>query len=807
MNLAFDLKYASRLLRKSWGYALLCAGVVTLSLGLSIWAWVLSEDQMLRPLGLPDSETWYNVQITADATTPPQPVSVDAYTYQQLLGNNRSADHLGAYASKRVVLSEGQASTNLRAALISPRLVANVAPLRGRTFQEADAQPGAPAMAIISFDTWQNYFAADPAIIGKTARMDSAPVQIIGVMPKEFYAFADFELWLPLRMTPLARPGDSTLILSPFVVPKGRNLQAVLNEMKSVVTRVNKDYPDLFNPGRHVLLIPGHRMFSSNGTPILVMMMCIAASVLLLGGVNISFVFLARLLERSRELALRTAVGSSRARLLTQCLLETALIVLVGLAAGYGLAAAAIRWVAHGRDAFAQTLAGGRFPAMTALKPGHFITGVCFAIVIWLVSTLFPAWRISRQDAAAVLAGSGKGSSTGSGGRNRGASMLVGLQVTVSCFVLVVCATMMLAVREEVSKPTGLDSARVLVTTSPTVLSARFSEPAQRLQYWEQLTAAIESRMPGVGVAFASAPPTRPAKVPALIETQQGAEKRGAFTLPVAVVSENYFELLGLKRRSGRLFDRTDNDGSLDVAVVDEKLAARYWPGQDVIGKRVRLNPSDNGPWLTIVGVVSAVGSSPYAKDKVGLVYQPLRQAAPSGFHLLARLPGTAADSRTALRAAAFAVDRDLPLNNLQMLDDYLAALEASYRDMIPVLTVIAFITALIAASGLFGLISRSVAQRTQEVGIRRALGATPWRATSIFLRQGAWYLSTAFVGVALAIMLLPPLSQVITNVLNYSVPVAVGVVFFMGLVIFVASYLPSRRAVALEPGDALRYE
>lgn len=807
MNLAFDLKHASRLLRKSWGYSLLCAGVVTLSVGLTIWAWVISQDQMLRPLGLPDSGDWYSVQIAADATAPPRSISVDAYTYQELIASSRAADHLGAYANKRVVLSEGQASTNLRAAVISPRLLAKVVPLRGRTFHESDAQPGAPATAIISFDTWQNYFAADPAIIGKTARMDAAPVQIIGVMRKEFYALADFELWLPLRMEPLARPGDSKMILSPFVVPQeGRNLHAVLNEMRSVVDRVNKDYPDLFNPGRHVLLIPGHRMFSSNGTPILVMMICISAAVLLLGAVNISFVFLARLLDRSRELAMRTAVGSSRARLLGQCLLETSLIVLVGLAVGYGLASLGVRWVEWDRNAWAQTLAIGRFPAVTALQVGHLIAAVVFATVIWLVSTLIPAWRISRQDPAAVLAGSGKGSPTG-GGRNRSAKVLVGLQVTVSCLVLVVCATMVLAVNQEINKPTGLDSARVLVTTSPTVLTARIEEPAPRLQYLEDLKAAIESRISGVVVAFASATPTRPSRVPASIETQQGSQKQGAFSLPVAVVSEEYFELLGLKLRSGRLFDRTDNDGSLDVAVVDENLAARYWPGQDVLGKRVRLDPSENGPWLTIVGVVSGVASAPYARDRTGVVYRSLRQEPPSSFHLLARVPDTATDTRAALRAAAFTVDRDLPLNNLQTLDDYLTAVEASYKGIIPVLTVIALITALIAASGLVGLISRSVAQRTQEVGIRRALGATPRGVVSLFLRQGAWYLSTAFVGVGLGIMVLPPLSRVITNVLDYSVPVAVGVVVFMAILILVASYLPSRRAVALEPHDALRYE
>jgi putative ABC transport system permease protein len=219
------------------------------------------------------------------------------------------------------------------------------------------------------------------------------------------------------------------------------------------------------------------------------------------------------------------------------------------------------------------------------------------------------------------------------------------------------------------------------------------------------------------------------------------------------------------------------------------------------------LNPADNGPRLTVVGVVSAVGGRPYRKEDIGVLYQPLRQAAPQAFHLLAKLPGTMTNARVALRAAAFTVDRDLPLNNLQTLNDYLDALKLSYKAMIPPVTAVALITALISATGLFGLISRSVAQRTQEVGIRRALGATPGRVIGIFLRQGALYLMMAIVGVGLGVMVTPLLSRQITNILDYTIPVTFGIVVLMAAVVFMASYLPSRRAVALEPGEALRYE
>ena len=807
MNLLFDLKYAWRLLKKSWGYSLMCASVVALSVGLAVWIFTLAYSSLWKGLGFAGSSRWYSVQIAPDATAKARPI-VDAFTYQELLAHKRLADHLGAFEGRVAILSEGEATTSLRAAVSSPRLFAatGVAPQLGRTFQESDGQAEAAPVAILSDDSWRSYFAADPAIIGKTARIDARPVQIIGVMPKGFFAFQDFELWMPLHIPHLARPGDSAMKVTPMIaLGSGQNADSVLNEMKTAVEQVNHDYPNLFGATRRVALFPVARMYTHNDALLVGMLGIMAAGVLLLGCVNISMVFLARLLERSRELALRTALGASRSRLLRQCLLETALVILLGLLAGYGFAAIGVHWARGIAGFLAQAFATGRPGYLPELRAGDFGVAVLFAIVIWMLSTLIPAWRITRQDAAVVLAGSGKGTSIR--GSNKSVALLVGLQVMISCVVLVVCANVITAIEQEVNKPIGLNTSQVVLSTAPTVFGERYSEPVRRLRYWEDLTSAIQSTIPGAEVAFATATPTKPVKVPVVIESRQGADNRGTLTVPVAAVSENYFKLLGLALRSGRLLDSTDNSDSLKVAVVDEKMAARYWPDHDVLGKRVRLNPLDNGPWLTIVGVVSSVVGLPYEPDD-GVLYQPLRQAVPPAFQLLVRLPnGDTTGSRAALRAGAFAVDRDLPLHNLQTLDFYLAALWMNAGALVPVMVVISLITALLAASGLFGLISRSVAQRTQEVGIRRALGATPWRATSMFLRQGAIYLAVAIVSVGLGIMVMPALSAAITNIFARVVLATLSVVLLIVTVIVAASYLPTRRAVALEPGDALRYE
>ncbi|HYC89901.1 MAG TPA: ABC transporter permease [Thermoanaerobaculia bacterium] len=809
MNLLFDLNYAWRLLKKSWGYSLMCASVVALSVGLAVWTYALGYSLFFKPLGFPGSDRWYSVQISPDGSTARARPNVDAFTYQELLKQSRTVNHLGAFSTRVAVLSEGQATTSLRTAAISPRLLAatGVLPQLGRIFGDTDGQAQAAPVAILSHDAWQNYFAGDRSVVGKTARIDAAPVQIVGVLPKGFYAFQDYELWVPLQIPVLARPSDSTMKVSPIVrLGADQDIDTVLSEINGAIAGVNRDYPGVFNVKRRAALIPTPQLYTHSDAPIIAMLGLMALAVLLLGCVNISMVFLARLLERSRELALRTALGASRGRLLRQCLLETAVIVLAGLVVGYGFAALGIRW-ALGIAAFqAQIQSTGRMPYLPEMRLADFAVAVVVAIVVWMLSTLIPAWRISKQDAAVALAGSGKGTSIR--GSNKSVRVLVGLQVLISCLVLVVCGNVVLAVNQEVNRPTGLDTSRAMISTLPSVLDERYADEAARLRYWEDLATAVRSRIPGAEPAFVTAAPTRPVQTPAVIETRQESDSRGAFTLPLAVVSENYFDLLGLRLRTGRLFDSTDNRDSLKVAVVDEHLAARHWPGENVIGKRIQLNPADNGPWLTIVGAVSSAGGRPYSSGDRGVVYQPLRQAIPTSFHLLVKLPNAASsDSRAALRAAAFSVDRDLPLHNLQTLDDYLKALRMSYQAMVPIMVVIALITGMLAASGLFGLISRSVAQRTQDVGILRALGATRWRATSMFYRQGAAYVAVALVSVALGIMMMPALSAAITNIFDHVVLGTATVVLLMGGVIFAASYIPTRRAIALEPGDALRYE
>jgi putative ABC transport system permease protein len=802
----FDLKYAWRLLIKSWGYSLLCIGVVALSLGLALWAYALVYSQALKPLDMPGSERWYSVQIAKEKTSLARP-AVDAYTYQQMMARGGGVDHLGAFVMRNVLVSEGEASVSLRAADISPGLftATGAKPLLGRMFESSDSDSNGAPVAILSYDTWKNYFAGDRGILGRQTRIDAQLVQIVGVMPEGMHAFHDFELWMPLQPTHLVQPTDSDAKLAPFiVVGDGQSKEAVAGALQAVVRDVNQGYPNLFNTQRNVQLIPARLMSTHSLLSVVSIISLLALAILVLGCVNIGLVFLARLLERSRELALRAALGASHGRLMRQSLLETALMVLAGLIVGFALAAGGVEWAQGIGDFTARIQAAGRPSNPLMLRTADLAVAALIAIMIWLLSTLVPARKIASQDASIALAGSGKGSAGHASSKST--MFLVGLQVLISSIVLVLCGNLVLAVNAEANKPSGIDVERVVVTTAPTSFDDRYAEPSRRLAYWNDLQASVATKIPGTQVAFATALPSLPKAVSVDIEASEGDAGAGGLTLPLVAVSEAYFDLLGVTLRSGRLFDSTDNASSLLIALVDEKTASRYWPGQNAIGKRIQLNPADNGPWLTVIGVVSAVAGAAYRNDN-GVVYRPLRQALPDAFHVLAKLPEQAGTATVALRAAAFEVDRNLALHNPQTLDDYLTSVDMDYKSMIPVLAVITLITVLLAATGLFGLISRSVAQRTQEVGIRRALGATPWQSISMFLRQGWIYLGISEVGMAIGVVFTSLASSEFANILDNVVPVTLGVLMLMVLVIFLAAYLPARRALVLEPGDALRYQ
>ena len=808
MNIWFDLKYTWRVLTKARGYAFLCAAVVALSVGLVTFVYSLAYGAWLKPLDIPGSQRWYVVHAAPNAVAIPQVHSLDAYTYQEILKSNRTVKHLGAVSIRSGVLSEDQASVSLRTYAVSPSLLAatHVAPQLGRIFTDAESYAEGAAVAILGFDAWRTYFASDPNVVGKQTRINGKTVQVVGVMPRGFSLGMLADLWLPLERTVITADTKTATAVEPFIaLEPGQTEDAALREMKAAVDRVNQEYSQRFSAQRHVVLAHAHRAFTETGKALPAMLALLAVAVALLGSVNIGMMLFARLMERARELALRNSLGASRGRLLRQCLLESSVVVLVGLVLGIALAYFGTSWA---QGFFERVTVGQPYvnSAEFTMHAHHLVIAIVAAVIIWLSSTLIPAWRITRQDAAMVLAGS---KAAGSRGSSRSATILVGLQIMISCMVLVTSSNAVLVLYSMENTPSGFDTQRIVVSSVPTTFDTAHASAAQRSQYFDALATEIAGKIRGAEVGFAAEVPGMDSSTARVAIEARDEDVRNIPPARLASVSENYFQMMGISLRSGRWFDSTDNDTALDVAVLDENFARRNWPGQDPIGRRLRLNPAENGPWLTVVGVVSHVGLGTDQQSFRGKIYRPLRQSPPSEFVVIAKLPPEsspgAAGTRAALAAAAFAVDRDLPLNRVQAMDTFF---EERNGGLTAIFGVIAAVTVFLAATGLFGLISRSVVLRTREVGVRRAVGSSQWQVTALFLRQGLVHLVVGVVlGGFLGIVATTRLGSVWPGILNNVVVVGLAVFVILAVVILTASYLPTRRAVVMEPGDALRYE
>lgn len=806
-GLWFELKYAARLLRKTASNSLLSALVVALSVGLALFVFVMDYAIAFKPLPFENADKWASIQV-AQKKSENSRARVDEFTYQEMLKRGGRLDHIGAFGGREAVLSEGEESETLRAAVISPGLLREmkVQPEAGRLFDDSDAQQASVQSAIISHDAWVTYFSSDKSIIGKSVRIDATPVRIIGIMPKGFFAFQDYQLWFPYAPRNLVSPDGNGLELSPFVKLKpGQSIDDVRTEVAGIVASLNKAYPQAYNAEREGDAVPAYRIYSHANMPVIFVSGIIALAVLILGAINIGMIFYARMLERSKELALRSALGASKARLLRQCLIESVVVIAIGFCFGIVFAMIGVDWGQSIREFPARILATGLSMDYPELRAMDVLIAMLAACAIWLGSTLLPAWYVLKQDPAKVIAGSGKGVST-SQKRSRSATILVALQVMISSALLFISLSLVFAIANEASKPKGLLVDGIYVSTEPTAFGASYQTATQKNNYFQQLNAAISSGIPNAQAGFATALPSRPGETAFFVENQGMSESGAVPQVPSTEVSDGYFAMLGIKPKSGRLFDSTDTETSTPAAVIDEVIASRYWPNQDPLGKRIRLGADSNARWVTVVGVVSHVAGQPYSGDP-GLVYLAIRQTAPSSFYVIAKAPQASSTVPKQIRMAAFSVDRDLPLHNLQRFDEVLEALDIGYASIVPVFSVIVGITILLAASGLFGLISRSVAQRTQEVGIRRALGSTKSTIMRLFMRQSILHLVIAFIGGAIGVAMTSMMTAVIPNALASVVVVVLGVASIMFLVVFSASYFPSRRAVNLEPSEALRYE
>ena len=689
-------------------------------------------------------------------------------------------------------------------------------PILGRVFTSAEDEPNANHEVVLSYGAWQRWFGSDKSAIGRTIQLNQQPYRIIGVMGRDFHwPNPKTDVWAPLGLPQSAFAIGNTFNENYLAVARlQQNVSfAQASAFMSVLShRVIENPASSYAKDSQwgMFLMPlADFVFGDLRTPILILAGAVAF-VLLIACANIAGLLLAKAAGRSKELAVRSALGASRARLMGQALGENLLLGVLGVLAGLLVA----QW---------------GLKALLLAAPQDLATGIAFpldgyvlgftalvGIVAVLIFGSVPAWHMSKVNPYDAMREAGR-SSTGSRGRQNFRSLLVAGELALGLVLLAGTGVLLKSLSRIGDVNPGFNPHGVM-TAALTLPQQQYNTPDKQFAFFRNVLDRL-SHTPGVkqvGAGFPVPFAGGNASASFRIEGRPVPPGDPGSHGDIRYVTPGYFTALGIPLLRGRYFTDDDRKGSQAVAVIDENLAREYWPNTDPIGKRLQRNSHDS--WATIVGVVGHIrfnqlvgeeSSSEGAQSgSKGVYYFPIYQTeAPLGF-LIAKSNGSAASAEAAIREAVRAADANQPVSDMSTMDARIAQSLGPQRFATNLLAVFAGLAILLAAVGLYGLISYSVTQRTNEFGIRMALGARPVDVLSLVLKQGAKLAIAGVFAGAVAGLLLTRAMQSLLYGVSAADPVSfAGAAVLLVLVALVACYIPARRATRVDPMIALRYE
>ena len=666
---------------------------------------------------------------------------------------------------------------------------------------------------LLSDALWRRRFGADPSIVGKTIVLAAIPRTVIGVMPQGV-RFPD----APLEF--LKSPGDVWIPFAfelPGVDERGNQNLAVLARLRSdsslargqadldaIAQTFRERFPNRYaGPARHwrMELVSLREQVAGDTRPALLVLLGAVGVVLIIACANVANLMLARGSARRRELAVRNALGAARGRLVRQLLVEALVLVTGGGLLGVGLAVLGVKGLVQ--------LDPGNIPMLQSASVD--VTVLAFSIGLTLATGLLiglvPALRQSRVDPQGALADAGRGSGTAIV-RQRLRRLLVVAEVTLAVIVLIASGLLLRSFLAMTRVPLGFDGTGT-VAVQLNLPRASYDAPAKIFGFNQTL---IETLLAQPGVVAASAVYPLPSSGDGwsgslFIEGQPVPDGQPEPHAAYAVAMPDYFKTLRVSLLDGRDFRTTDIAGAPRVAIIDELVAKRHWPGQSAVGKRIGpFQTPKNDAWTTVIGVAAHVHAKGPRADTEPLVYMPALQAAESGLYFVARTSGDASSLPASVRASVRAVDPSLPISRLAYLEELNGRMMARDRFNALLLTIFAIVALAIAAVGLYGVMAYLVAQRTREIGIRLALGGRPSRVLSGVMTEG---LVMTLAGLTLGLIAALWLSRVLqdlvfavrpTDPLTYA---AIAVLLFV--VALLASYVPARRAMRVDPISVLR--
>jgi predicted permease len=807
-NFAQDARYGMRVLLKNPGFSAIAVLTLALGIGANTAIFSVVDAVLLRPL--PYKQPDRLVFLMEDSVQVPG-MSISMANFNDWRDMNTVFDSMLPCRTTSMIMTgqgdpESLPTRQITAAMV-PTL--GIQPIIGRSLTAEDDKVGAVPVVILSDSFWARKFGSDPSILGKSLTLSGEAFTVVGVIPSSRFhgSWRRMQLFTSLWRLENSLGGPNQRsehvgIVSIARMKAGVTLEKATAEMKDIAARLAKQYPET-NTGNTVTVQPLlAAVVGDIGTSMWVLLAAVGF-VLLISCANVANLMLARATQRHREMAIRTALGARGFRLARQLLTESLLLAIVGGALGLGIAyltTIVLASAAPPNVPRIETVTVDRWVLLYALGISV-LTGLFFG--------LFPAWNVSRVNVHETIKEGARGGTSGVT-RKRVRSSLVVAEVAVSMILLVGAGLTIKSLYRVIHADSGYDPSGVF-TTSFSLPQSQYKEFDKQIQFVQQIIEKI-SEAPGVESVGLENPFLGGSSSSYWIEGRPMPAPGQWPNTDVTSITPNALHASGVRLIRGRFFTDADNSSSPLVIIVDTKMAELAWPGQDAIGKLLNtasLADATHPPkWRTVVGVVSHVAYSGVDRPSDEQTYIPFEQRSAPGGTLVIHSSGDAASVAAIARAAMNSVNRALPLSAVRTLTEIAGDNVAPRRLSVALLSAFAGLALLLAAIGIYGVMSYVVTQRTQEIGIRVALGAQRADIMGMVLRSGMSLLAIGLsIGMAGAFFVGRYIQSLLFQVTPTDALTLVVVPLILALVAFVACYLPARRAMRLDPIIALRFE
>ena len=804
-----EIRYALRMLRKTPGFTAIAVIALALGIGANTAIFSVAEAFLFKPLPFADLRRLVMVMEVVphepDATN-----SVAPATYLDWKAQSGSFEQMGGYVWNEMNLTGEGVPEKIEAVNVSANFfdILRGRAAMGRTFREGEDQPGKDGEVVLSHGLWARQFGSDPKIIGKTVHLDNQSYEVVGVMPRQFDFPKPAELWMPLAFTAADRADRARRYVEPMARLKpGVTLDEAQAEMRGIEQRLATEFPET-NRGWGVRVMSLRQYVIGDLTERFTLLLLGAVGfVLLIVCANVANLQFARASGREREIAVRLALGAGRGGIVRLLLTESVLLALAGALPGLWLASVAVDVILKAMPADVAKFIGGW--EQIQLDSGAIVFTVCVAVLAGVVAGLAPALRSSRPDLEESLKESGRGNSAGRA-MHRMRDGLVVAQVSLALVLMSGAGLMVKGFSSLLAVHQNIEPAHILMMHMNLPDTDRYKTAQQVAAFYDEALRQF-SAIPQVQSAAALTSPPYSNNYSARsieIEGRVSAQSDKPTAL-YEVVSPDFFPMMKVPLREGRLFDSRDTLEAPQAVIISANLAQRYWPGESAVGRRIRFASAREGDtWMTIVGVVGEVNYVWLHSGPKQEVYRPYTQAGRHFSSFALRVSGDPTQFADTVRRKIAAVDPDLALYDVKTLAQVMHESTIGLAYPAVMMAVTGLLGLILSAVGVYGVLAYAVGERTREFGIRLALGAVPGGILRLVFRRGARLtLAGVAIGIPGAIALAHLLAGLLFGVKADDVPTFLGISLLLAGIAALACWLPARRAAHTDPMVALRYE